>query len=105
MRMLLQVNLPHKPFNAAVKDGTVGSKINSILQDTKPEAVYFTEIDGQRCAMMVVNVEHPSKIPFRRAVVPNIRSRREVPARHDSRRLEAIGTRGTGQEVGIRELF
>ncbi|MCI0332523.1 MAG: panthothenate synthetase [Planctomycetes bacterium] len=63
MRMLLQVNLPHQPFNAAVKDGSAGNKINRILQDAKPEAVYFTEIDGQRCAILVVNVDDPSKIP------------------------------------------
>ena len=63
MRMMLQVNFPHKPFNAAVKDGSAGDKINRILQDAKPEAVYFTEIDGQRCVILIVNVEDPSKIP------------------------------------------
>jgi len=63
MRMMLQVNLPHKPFNAAVKDGSVGNKINRILQDAKPEAVYFTEVDGQRCAILIVNLDDPSKIP------------------------------------------
>ncbi len=63
MRMMLQVNFPHKPFNAAVKDGSAGEKINRILQDAKPEAVYFTEIDGQRCAILIVNVDDPSKIP------------------------------------------
>ena len=63
MRILLQVNLPHKPFNAAVKDGTAGKKMQRILEDAKPEAVYFTEIDGQRCAMLIVNLDDPSKIP------------------------------------------
>ena len=45
MKMLLDIILPHQPFNAAVKDGTVGSKLNRILEATKPEAVYFT-VDG-----------------------------------------------------------
>src|SRR5215203_5014428 len=63
MRMLLQVNFPHQPFNAAVKDGTVGSKIQRILQDARPEAVYFTEIDGQRCALLIVDVDDPARIP------------------------------------------
>jgi hypothetical protein len=62
--MLLQVNFPHQPFNAAVKDGSAGSKIGRILQEAKPEAVYFTEIDGQRCAMLIVKVDDPSQIPF-----------------------------------------
>ena len=63
MRMLLQVKLPVEPFNAAVRDGSVGKKIQSILEDTKPEAVYFTEIDGHRGAIMIVNLEDPSKVP------------------------------------------
>jgi hypothetical protein len=63
MRVLLQASMPHKPFNAAVKDGSVGDKINRILQDAKPEAVYFTEMDGQRNAILIVNVDDPSKIP------------------------------------------
>jgi hypothetical protein len=63
MRVLLQVNLPHKPFNAAVKDGTAAAKMKRIIDDAKPESVYFTEIDGQRCAMLVVNVEDAAQIP------------------------------------------
>ena len=64
MRMLLQVNFPHEPFNEAVKDGSVGSKIGRILQDAKPEAAYFTEIDGHRCAILIVNLDEASQIPF-----------------------------------------
>src|SRR5574337_644384 len=63
MKMLFQVKLPHEPFNAAVRDGSVGKKIQRILEDTKPEAVYFTEIDGTRGAIMIVNLEDPSKVP------------------------------------------
>jgi hypothetical protein len=32
MKMRLNLRLPHQPFNAAVKDGTVGSKSNRILK-------------------------------------------------------------------------
>jgi hypothetical protein len=39
--MLLEVDMPVEKFNAAVKDGTVGEKIGSILEDAQPEAVYF----------------------------------------------------------------
>src|SRR5260370_7908561 len=63
MRMLLRVRIPHKEFNEAVRNGTAGSKLNRILEETKPEAVYFTEIDGQRGAIMIVNLEDPSKVP------------------------------------------
>ena len=63
MRMLLHAKLPHEPFNTAVKNGTVGAKMKRILDDLKPEAVYFTEYQGRRGAIMIVNVEDPSKVP------------------------------------------
>jgi len=63
MRMLMQVKIPHCKFNAAVKDGTIGQKMKKILEETKPEATYFTEYDGHRGAIMVVNVDNPSKVP------------------------------------------
>jgi len=63
MRILLTVRLPHESFNTAVKDGSVGSKMEAILDAIKPEAVYFTEMNGQRTAVMIVELEKPSGIP------------------------------------------
>jgi hypothetical protein len=61
--MLLHARLPHEPINAAVKDGTVGKKIKRILDALKPEAVYFTEYQGRRSAIMIVNLDDPSQVP------------------------------------------
>jgi hypothetical protein len=63
MRILLQVEFPLEPFNQAVKDGTVGQKIRRILEDTKPEAVYFTEQNGLRSAILIVDLTNPSQVP------------------------------------------
>ena len=63
MRMLLNVDFPPEAFNQAVKDGTVGQKIRRILEDTKPEAVYFTEQNGRRGAILIVDVADPSQVP------------------------------------------
>jgi len=63
MRVLLHVKLPHEPFNAAVKDGTAGKKMRRILDDLKPEAVYFTEDGGRRGAIMIIDLADPSKVP------------------------------------------
>jgi hypothetical protein len=63
MRILINVKIPHQPFNAAVKDGTAGSKLSRIMEATKPEAVYFTEQNGQRGAALIVDLPDPSKIP------------------------------------------
>jgi len=61
--MLLHVKIPHEPFNTAVKDGTAGTKIQRILHELKPEAVYFTESQGRRGGILIVNVDNPSKVP------------------------------------------
>jgi len=63
MKMLLNVRFPLQPFNATVKDGTAGSKSNRILEATKPEAVYFTEQNGQRGAVLIVDLPDASKLP------------------------------------------
>lgn len=63
MRMLLNIRIPHEPFNAFVRDGTIGEVMDRILQETKPEAVYFTEQNGGRGAVIIVNLEEPSQIP------------------------------------------
>jgi hypothetical protein len=63
MRMLVHVKLPHEPFNTTVRNGTVGKTIERILADTKPEAVYFTEYDGRRGAILIVDVADASKVP------------------------------------------
>lgn len=63
MRMLLNVTLPPEPFNTAVRNGTAGALIRRILEESKPEIVYFTERDGQRGATLVVTVNEPSDVP------------------------------------------
>ena len=63
MRVMLNVLFPHQPFNAAVKDGTAGPKLNRILEAIKPEAVYFTEQNGQRSAVVIADLPDASKVP------------------------------------------
>jgi hypothetical protein len=63
MRMLMHVQFPLEPFNSAVREGTVGPKIQRILESIKPEAAYFTEQDGRRGCTLVVNIKDPSEVP------------------------------------------
>ena len=63
MRMLLHVKIPHEKFNEAVRDGSIEKKMKQILGKTKAEAVYFTEYDGQRGAILIINIDDPSEVP------------------------------------------
>jgi hypothetical protein len=63
MKMLLTVEFPPEPFNSLIKSGKAGELIGRILESIKPEAVYFTEHDGSRGAVMVVNVNDSSDVP------------------------------------------
>ncbi len=63
MKMLLTVEMPHEPFNSLVRSGKVGEIIGRILEAIKPEAAYFTEQDGTRGAILVINVQKPSDVP------------------------------------------
>ena len=64
MRMLLSVTIPHEPFNTLVRQKKAGGIIQRILEELKPEAVYFTERDGMRGGVFIVDVADPSRIPF-----------------------------------------
>ena len=35
-----------------------------ILQEQKPEAAYFTEYEGRRGGILIINVDNPSQVPF-----------------------------------------
>ena len=63
MKMLIDYELPHEPFNTLVKNGTAGSKMKQILEDINPEAIYFTERNGKRGGTIIVDVAEPSKLP------------------------------------------
>lgn len=63
MLMLMHVQFALDTFNAAVRDGSAGSKIQKILEATKPEAAYFTEHGAQRGGTFLVNVNDSSDIP------------------------------------------
>ena len=63
MRMLINVRMPHDPFNSYVRDGTAGAMIGKILEEVRPEAAYFTEQNGARGAVLIVEVADASAIP------------------------------------------
>ena len=63
MRMLLHARFPAEPFNTLVRKGEAGKILQRIVEDLKPEAVYFTEEQGQRAAILVVDLESSADVP------------------------------------------
>lgn len=63
MRFLLKVNMSVDAANEAAKAGKLGTTIQSILADLKPEAVYFAADKGQRTAFVFLEMEDASQIP------------------------------------------
>ena len=63
MKVLVTAELPPEPFNSLVRAGKAGELIQKILGEIQPEHVYFTELDGCRSTIMIVNMDSASEIP------------------------------------------
>ena len=46
-----------------MKAGTLGTTIQAILADVQPEAVYFIDDNGQRTALLFLDMQGASQIP------------------------------------------
>lgn len=63
MRMIMEIKMPLEPFNTAVRDGSVGQKMQKIMEAIKPEAAYFTSHHGCRGGVLIVDMKEASDIP------------------------------------------
>ena len=63
MRMIMNVRIPHEPFNTLTKEGKSGEILKNIIQELKPEFIFFTEQGGTRGAVAIIDVNDASEIP------------------------------------------
>jgi len=47
----LKEGIPLEPFNTRVREGKAGTIMGRILDELKPEAVYFMEQNGRGCGV------------------------------------------------------
>ena len=88
MRMLLRVSIPVETGNAAAKAGTLGSTVEKILADLKPEAAYFFPDDnGNRSGSIVFDMkELIADSGGRGAVVSRVQRKDLLAACHEPAR-------------------
>jgi hypothetical protein len=46
-----------------IKEGRLGETMGPILEELQPEAAYFTDVEGTRGGLLVVDIEDGSQIP------------------------------------------
>ena len=63
MRMMLKILIPTEAGNHTIKDGSLGTILETTMSKLKPEAAYFVAQDGLRSAMMVFDMKDASAIP------------------------------------------
>jgi hypothetical protein len=63
MRFMITCRIPVDKGNELAKNGSLGSTIQSIMEELEPEAAYFSDIEGARGAYIVVNMDDASQIP------------------------------------------
>ena len=62
MRFLVKVEFSVEAGNAKARDGSLGTTIQAILEDQKPEAAYFLLSNGKRTGFLIVDLQDPSQI-------------------------------------------
>ena len=63
MRFMITFRIPMDEGNELIKSGNIGETMQSVLEDLKPEAAYFGDIEGGRGGYLVVNMDDASQIP------------------------------------------
>lgn len=63
MRMMMKVTMPVETGNEAARKGTLGTTVQKILAEMKPEAAYFAEDGGQRTGYIFFDMTDSSELP------------------------------------------
>jgi hypothetical protein len=60
---MLSFRMPTEKGNALIKEGKLAETLQSIMEELKPEAAYFTDVDGARGGYLIVNMDDASQLP------------------------------------------
>lgn len=62
MRVMMKVTIPVDAGNEAVRNGSLASTMKAMLEDLRPESVYFTAVDGQRTGFIVLQMQESNEM-------------------------------------------
>ena len=63
MRMMLRWTVPVEKGNETIRDGSLATTMQSLLEELKPEAAYFWPENGERAGMIVFDMADTTQIP------------------------------------------
>src|SRR5207244_8457336 len=63
MRVFIRFSMPAPAGNRAIADGRLGSVMEQVLGQLKPEAAYFLVFGGRRTGMVFCDLPNVSDIP------------------------------------------
>ncbi len=63
MRVMITFSINPEKGDRLIKEGRLGETMASILEDLQPEAAYFTDVEGTRGGVLVIDMEDASQIP------------------------------------------
>jgi hypothetical protein len=63
MRVMARVSMPVEAGNQGIQDGRLPKAMQHAAERWKPEAMYFTAVDGRRTAFMVFDLPEAADLP------------------------------------------
>jgi hypothetical protein len=101
MRMLMTVSIPVESGNRAIADGSLPKIVQSILEEQKPEAAYFTTVNGTRTAYVVVDMKSASDLPA--LAEPWFLALNASVETTPAMNVQDLGAAGPGMESAVRK--
>ena len=100
MRCLLKVTIPVEAGNAAISNGTLPKTIESILNESRPEAAYFATENGKRTGFIFIDLKDASQIPA--VAEPWFLAFNAQVEFHPAMNLEDLKNAGPGIEKAVK---
>ena len=63
MKYIMKIRMSIEKGNEALRDPQFGHKMSELLAEIKAEAAYFSTVNGQRGAYVILNLNDASEIP------------------------------------------